>query len=64
MNSTQPVWVFVALGNKHPIRMRHIVLCGLTLSPTFSTFSRKLHDFRKTVTKNKICISIFSMTFI
>jgi len=35
MNITQPVCVFVALGTRHEMRIRHIVICVLPLSTIF-----------------------------
>jgi hypothetical protein len=32
--------------------------------PYFSTLSHKRHDFRKTVTEHKMCVLIFSTTFV
>jgi hypothetical protein len=41
--------------------MRHIVICGLSGSTTFSsTLSHKGHDFRKQITEHKVCILLFS----
>jgi len=45
---TQPVFMFVALGMQHAMRMRHFVTCGLPRPYNiFSTLSHKRHDFRK-----------------
>ena len=42
------------------MRMRHIVVCGLSGSEIFSTFSDKRHDFRNTVIERKMCVVIVS----
>jgi len=39
--------VFVSLGIQHEMCMRHIVLCSLSGSKSFSTLSHKRHEFRK-----------------
>jgi hypothetical protein len=52
--------VFVALGIERELRMRHVNICGLSGSTYFSTLAHKRHDFRKIVTKHKMCILIFS----
>jgi len=35
MSITQVVCAFVALGIRHAMRMRHIIICGLPRSATF-----------------------------
>jgi hypothetical protein len=56
--------VSVALGIQHAMHMRHIVICDLSGSTVFSTVSHKRHDFRKKVTEHKMCVLIFSTTFV
>ena len=41
-----------------------IVICCLSGFIIFSTLSHKRHDFREKVTEHKICVLIFSTTFI
>jgi hypothetical protein len=58
--------VSVALVILHAKRMRRIILSSVTCLalPYFSTLSHKRHDFRKTITKHKICVLMFSTSFI
>ena len=39
--------VSVALVIQHAMRLRHIVICGPSVSTVFSKSSHKRHDFRK-----------------
>ena len=60
------LWLPVALPIQHAMRMRHIVRPLVApLAPSYFTIlSHKRHDFRKKVTEHKICVLIFSTTFI
>jgi hypothetical protein len=54
--------MFVALLTQNALRMRHILLSSIAslASPDFPT----LHDIPKKVTEHKMCVWIFSTTFI
>jgi hypothetical protein len=61
------VRVSVALVIQRAMRMRHIVIFGLPRSAVFSMLSHKRHDSqggKKKVTDNKMCVLIFSTTFV
>ena len=56
-------WVCVcSLGC--PPRMRHIVVWSVWFCHIFFTLFHKRHDFREKVTEHKICVLIFSTTFV
>jgi hypothetical protein len=58
--------VHVALIIRHATRMRHIMtwfMAPLT-PPCSSTLSHKRHDFRKNVIEHKMCVLIFSKSFL
>jgi len=57
--------VFVALGIHHAMHMRHIVICGpAPLCNTFSLYLTNGTIFEKKVTGHKMCVLIFSTTFV
>jgi hypothetical protein len=67
MNVTQPVCAFVALGIQHAMCMCHIVICGLPGSSNI--FPRYLINGMilvggKKITEHKMCVLIFSTTFV
>jgi hypothetical protein len=47
-------------------RMRHVLLSSMACSALqcFSTLSQKWHDFREAFIEHKICVLIFSTTFV
>ena len=55
--------VFVALGIKHAMRMRHIILPSVSIMLFPPTLSHKRHDFRDNLLSTK-CVLIFSTDFV
>jgi hypothetical protein len=56
--------VGVCLLIQHAKRMAVLSPAVPLVPPNFSTLSPQLYDFRKIVTEHKICVLIFSTTFI
>jgi len=50
--------MFVALAIQAAMRMRNIVICGLSAVPYFSTLSHKQEDFREKKVLNIKCVEI------
>jgi hypothetical protein len=57
---------FVALVIQHEMRMRHIVICGLSGSTIYfyNNLFHKRHDFRKKKVEHDMCVLIFSTSFV
>jgi hypothetical protein len=56
--------VFVALGIQDAMRIRSIVICGLSGSTIFFSHYLKRRDFPEEVSEHKTHVLIFSATFV
>jgi hypothetical protein len=65
MNVSRTTEARVTLFIQDATRMRHIVflLVASLPPPHFSPFSHKRHDFQENVIEHKMCVLIFSTTF-
>jgi hypothetical protein len=57
-------WESVAIGIVFAMRMHHIVIFGLPALWYFPRLSHKWHSFQKIVIEHKMCVWIFSTTFV
>ena len=66
ISTTYSEYVFIALFIKHAKRMRRTELSSMDwLSlPYFSTLLYKRREFREEVIERKMCVSIFSTSFV
>jgi len=55
--------VSVALVVQHAMRMRHIVICVLSLLTIFSTLSHKRHDFQQKPIEHKMRFDVLCKVF-
>ena len=60
---THSEYVFVARGIQHAMRMRHIVICGLSGSTIFFNINSNMGWFSKVI-EHKTRVLIFSAAFI
>ena len=56
--------MIVALRIQHAMRMCHIAIYGLLGSTVLYTLSDKQHGVKKNVIEHKLCVLIFSTTFV
>jgi len=58
--------VFVALGIKHAMSLRYIFICGVSGCTTvfYIILLKKATIFEGKVTEHKMCVLIFSTTFV
>ena len=56
--------VSVALGIQNAMRMRYIVICGLPGCTEFFHIISQRARFFKNVIEHKMCVLIFSITFV
>jgi len=56
--------MYCRLRYQHAMRVHHIVVCGPSGSTILYKLSHKRQDFRKTFVEHKMCVLIFSTTYV